>query len=638
MKVAVALLIGIVVGSVGAALASAGGVSEEVRVAVRSAGSEFVEVGVSQRLADGSWSEVVAPAEATLYARSAGWQFSGGVEIVPEAAATGEIQVRVGPGEIVVIPSARVVSTRCSYASLARHPGRETIWMHALDSAECREWEPPERLLSVRDATVMRRPDDPQYARSNDWLFQLERQAEQIYGSVPVSLDTFEAAIETAYRDFFGDGRTPPQVVHDPSSSSELHDFGMNEIVVSRSELPALSVLDSIAYQLTGRLDSDDWQLDYEWSGPELAAQAIAVFERYLPGFDAEAARASAAEFGVRVAAEPPLPAARRDDLETIRLRRLLGIPREPVLPLLAEEDSGSVTFSVAVEEEQLVARSALGTAVSECGNLGVVRGNRTVWVRPWGAGDCSDNERLFPVGFVQDAEIEEDRNDPQKYRIYDWERQVEANLLPAEMDETISVQRAQAIADAVFADMFGPSHRPPRVRVVDQAHSSYTHQFRQIRLSVAGLNGATVLHETAHAVLAAEADRSFRRWEGHGPEYASTILTFWQRYVPGFDLAQALAAAGLHGVEFAAHLLARQLGVLTTEARAVTAALGLETAVAQGTVAQGDCIYVVQAGDTIYWIANMHGMTREEIVQFNPWLVPTSILVVGSDLRVRCP
>ena len=443
-----------------------------------------------------------------------------------------------------------------------------------------------------------------------------------------------------AYRDFFGPQRTPPRVVHDPSSPIQLHDYGENEIVTPRAELSALDVLNSIPYQLTGRLDSDDWDLDYEWSGPELAAQAIAVFERYLPGFDAAAARISAAEFGVRVAAAPPLPALQQAGAIAEQLRGLLGI--DLILPAttanadadFSGDDSGgaSAGFSIVPEAGRLVARSDLGTFASECGNLSVVRGNRAVWVRPWSSGDCSDNERLFPVGFVQDAEIEEDRNDPQKHRIYDWERQVEANLLPAEMDEAISVQRAQAIADAVFADIFGPSHRPPRVRVVDQAHSSYTHQFRQIRLSVAGLNGATVLHETAHAVLATETDRSFRRWEGHGPEYASTILTFWQRYVPGFDLAQALAAARLHGVEFAAHLLARQLGVLTTEARAVTAALGLETA-----MAQGGCTYVVQVGDTIYGIALAHDMTWEEISQLNPE-IDNGILEPGQELVVRCP
>ena len=433
-------------------------------------------------------------------------------------------------------------------------------------------------------------------------------------------------------------------MVHDPSSSTQLHDVWANEIVTSRSEFSTFDVLGSIAYQLTGRVDSDDWQLDYEWSGPELAAQAIAVFERYLPGFDAEAARVSAAEFGVRVAAEPPLRATAQAGAIAEQMRGLLGIGL--ILPAATasgdadflEDGAGdaSAGFSVAPEDGRLVARSDLGTFASECGNLSVVRGNRTVWVRPWGADDCSDNARLFPVGFVRDAEIEEDRNDPQQYRIYDWERQMEANLLPAEMDEAITLERAQAIADAVFADMFGESRRPPRVRVVDQAQSAYVHQFRQIRLSEAGLNGATVLHETAHAVLAAEADRSFRRWEGHGPEYALTILMFWQRYVPGFDAARAWSAARLHGVEFAARQPASPLGG-AAETRAVTAALGLESVAAQGAIAQGDCIYVVEFGDTVTGIVQKNGMTLEEIIQFNPWLDPAGI-VVGSDLRVRCP
>lgn len=558
MKVAFALAAGIAIGAIGTALASAGlalagPTSEEVRVAVRAAGSGLVEVGVSQRLDDGTWGDVVAPPRAVVSGRGSDWSFSGGVEIGRRSAASGRIAFRVTPERITAAPEA-MVETPCRFASVTRQSGSETVWWHALEAGECSDWAAPVRLLSVRDGTVEADADDPQAGRVGDWLYQIERAAAPRWGDGPVPLRTFERAVALAYSDFFGTGRTPPRVVHDPSSPIQLHDYGENEIVAPRAELSALDVLDSIAYQLTGRLDSDDRGLDLEWSGPEMAAQAIAVFDRYLPGFDAEAARASAAEFGVRVAAEPPLPAVRRDDAAAAQLRRLLGIPRAPALELPSTDDAEaeSATFSVAVEEGRLVARSALGIAASECGHLGVVRGNRAVWVRSSSAYGCEDAGSLAPVGFVQSAEIEVDREDPQQHRVYDWERQVQANLLPGEFGAAISLERAQAIADAVFEDVFGQSRRPPRVRLVDEDYSAYAHRFRQIRLTERGLNAATVLHELVHAVLAAEAERSLRSWAGHGREYAATVLMLWERYVPGFDGARARAAAAVHEVDIA--------------------------------------------------------------------------------------
>lgn len=584
MKIVLALAAGIAIGAIGAALAWAGAAlagptSEEVRVAVRAAGSGLVEVGVSQRLDDGTWGDVVAPPRAVVSGRGSDWSFSGGVEIARRSAVSGTISFRVTPERITAAPEA-MVGTPCRFASVTRQPGSETVWWHALEAGECSDWAAPVRLLSVRDGTVEADTDDPQAGRVGDWLYQIERAAALRWGDEPVPLRTFERAVALAYSDFFGSGRTPPRVRHDPSSAIELHDFSENEIVMPRAELSALDVLDSIAYQLTGRLDSDDWGLDLEWSGPEMAAQAVAVFDRYLPGFDAEAARASAAEFGVRVAAEPPVPAVRRDDAMAAQLRRLLGIPRTTALELPATDDAeaSSATFSVAVEEGRLVARSALGIAASECGHLGVVRGNRAVWVRSSSAYGCEDAGSLAPVGFVQSAEVEADRDDPQQHRVYDWERQVEANLLPEEFGEAISLERAQGIADAVFGDMFGPSRRPPRVRLVDEEYSAYVHRFRQIRLTERGLNAATMLHELVHAALAAEAEQSSRRWEGHGREYAATILMLWERYLPGFDGVRARGAAAVHGVEVANFAPISAVG--DSRARsAVREALGLAVA-----------------------------------------------------------
>ena len=647
MNIALVLAAGIAIGAIGTVLASpglasGGPTSEEVRVAVRAAAAGRVAVGVSQRLDDGTWGEVVPAPGGSLNARSSAWQFSGGIEVVRSSAASGAIRVLVTPDAILAGPDAGMVETRCPYASVARQRGRETVWWRALEPSGCSDWAAPVRLLSVRDGTVEADADDPQAGRVGDWLYQVMQVAALRQSDEPVSLRTFERAVSLAYSDFFGSGRTPPRVRHDPSTSFNLHDFSANEIVMLRSETSAQEVLRGIAYQLAGRLDSDNWPRDFEWSGPELAAQAVAVFDRYLPGFDAEAARALAAEFGVRVAAEPPVPAVRRDDALATRLQRLLGISRAPALDIPETDDAEptSATFSIAVEEGRLVARSALGVAASACGNLNIVRGNRAVWVRPSSAYGCEDADSLVPMGFAPRADYEVDRDDPQQRRVYDWERQVEANLLPVEFSESITQERAQQVVNAVFADLFGSGRQPPRVRETNDGYSSYSHQFRQIRIQSGAWDAATVLHETVHAALAAQRTQTFARWQGHGREYAATILMLWERYVPGFAAARARADAAVHGVEIAGRSPIRPMGG-AAEADSVTDLLGLmplETAATVPlTAAEADgCTYVVLPGDIATSIAARHEITLAQMMALNPGLAG-GIVSIGQVLAVPC-
>ena len=642
------LLVGIVIGAIWTALASAEPTSEEVRVAVRAAGSGMVEVGVSQRLDDGTWGDVVAPSQAVVSVRGSNWRFSDGVEIVRRSAVSGTISFRVTP-ELIMAAPGTMMETPCPSALVRRQSGSETVWWRALEAGECSGWTAPVRLLSVRDGTVEGDADDPQAGRVADWLYQVKRAAALVWGDEPVPLRTFERAVALAYSDFFGSGRMPPRVRHDPLSAIQLHDFSRNEIVMPRTEISTQDVLGGLAYQLTARLNSGNQAVAFEFSGPEMAAQAIAVFDRYLTGFDAEAARASAAEFGVRVAAEPPVPAIRRDDAVAAQLRRLLGIPRASALEIPATDDAeaASATFQIATEDGRLVARSALGSAVSECGNLNIARGYRAVWVRPSNAYGCEDAGSLVPMGFAPRADYEEDRDDPQQRRVYDWERQVGANLLPDELSEEIPPERAQAVVDAVFADLFGLGVSPPRVRAAGRNDQSsyYSHQFRQIRILPGAWDAATVLHETVHAALAVQRTQTFARWQGHGREYAATILMLWERYVPGFDAEQARADAAVHSVEIADRSPIRPSGG-TAGSDSVADLLGLvppaETAASVPTSAAAEadrCTHVVRAGDTPTWIAFRHRISLDELIVLNPDLGGgrISYLSIGQELVVPC-
>ena len=211
---------------------------------------------------------------------------------------------------------------------------------------------------------------------------------------------------------------------------------------------------------------------------------------------------------------------------------------------------------------------------------------------------------------------------------MYDWERQVEANLLPDELDEEIALERAQQVVNAVFVDLFGSSGQPPRVRETNEGYSSYSHQFRQIRIQSGAWDAATVLHETVHAALAAQRTQTFACWQGHGREYAATILMLWERYVPGFAAARARADAAVHGVEIAGRSPIRPVGG-AAEADSVTDLLGLrplETAATVPPAAEaGGCTCVVLPGDTATSIAARHEITLVRMMALNPGLAGES-------------
>ena len=621
------VLIGIVIGATGLSVASGSSWVEEVRIAARWLSSSRVEVGLQQRQADGSWGDMIEPASNIVSSRSRNWTFSSSVAVRPSAA-DGTVEFRVTAESIYATP-APISETRCNFAFMYRYEQSPAVWFSAPTGEFCDGADISEPLLVLNDGQVPFDPEDPQAEHVGDWLLSVGERAGDLGGD-DLALAEFEALVALAYQDFLPASARPPAVVYEAERTVTLHDFADDEILTGLAAVSPAWALNSIAYQLTAASDEQD---DFEWSGPELAAQVLAIHERYVPGFDAVAARRLARRLGVLVAPEAPVAPLRRDSGVIVRVRQLLGLPDSVDDAEIGFETTppGEARFTISSSDGVLRVSSLLGPIESRCDFFTVIRGFSAVWARPGGWSDCPDEGRLILVGFSERAGAPFEQDDPQQYHVYDWERQMEANLLPPELGEEITVAAAQSIVNAVFTDTLGRQRQAPRVREVDAGGSEYAHRFRQIRLGPGGLNAATVLHETAHALLDAEADRSFRRWEGHGPQYAATILMLWQRYIPGFNANRARVDAALHGMEFADVSPIRPVGGAAAAA-AVSDLLGLLMAEEE----QGDCTYFVQVGDTYFGIALRHGMTMEELRVLNPQA--GDFLEVGQRLVVRCP
>ena len=637
MRSLILVLIGVAIGA--AALAAVSGSSgvEEVRIAARWLSASRFEVGLQQRQTDGSWSEVVEPTSNVVSSRSHDWTFSSSVAVRPSAA-DGAVEFRVTAESIYASP-APIAETRCDFAFLYRNEQSPVVWFNAPAGEMCDGADVREPLLLLNDSRVLVDPEDPQAEYASSWLWRLGDGVRDL-SDEDLTLAEFEAVMALAYQDFMPSSARPPAVVYEAGRDVTLHDFSANEILTGSESISPARALGSIAYYLTGASEDGN---EREGSGPEMAAQTLAVHQRYVPGFDVDAARELARRLGVLVAWEAPVEPVRRDSGVIVRVRQLLGLPdaanRATGDILALEEPLAEARFSINSVDGVLSASSPFGSFESSCDLFTVARGYLAVWVRPDGWGDCEDGDQLIPVGFVEGADTPFDEDDPQLYSVYDWERQIDANLLPAAFSETITQGQAQQIVDAVFADLFGSSRQPPRVRETDDGYSSYSHQFRQIRIQAGAWDAATVLHETVHAALAVQRTQTFARWQGHGREYAATILMLWERYVPGFDAEQARADAAVHGVEIAGRSPIRPSGG-TAGADSVTDVLGLtplaETAAAVSPSAAGVCTYLVMPGDVVFSIAFRHGISLEELIVLNPGLAG-DVIVPGEELVVPC-
>lgn len=156
-------------------------------------------------------------------------------------------------------------------------------------------------------------------------------------------------------------------------------------------------------------------------------------------------------------------------------------------------------------------------------------------------------------------TDADQPRPDPQAERVYAWEsRMLRAQLgdLPS---AAITIEDAQTIVDAIFADHFEGSEDAPEVLIASLPSGIAGRSDGQtIELDRQSIRLDTLLHETAHAIFLRGTDGTDAC---HCPEWAAQMLALWDRYVVGFDVDAAGASAVSAGVSVAEQALIEPTG-----------------------------------------------------------------------------
>lgn len=187
------------------------------------------------------------------------------------------------------------------------------------------------------------------------------------------------------------------------------------------------------------------------------------------------------------------------------------------------------------------------------CDALTLQRGQQTLWLRRY-EGETCEWAGLERLNEFEGAPPPLDQLDFQQHAVYDWETEISANLLPTLWQEQLTLERAQAIADAVYRDFLGAGAEPPTV-IASTERSDYAGAYypepHVIELWPDGMRAGVVIHETAHAMLRVTAStvNAYYADPRHGPLFSSLMITLWARYAEGFDPQAALALAELYEV-----------------------------------------------------------------------------------------
>ena len=228
------------------------------------------------------------------------------------------------------------------------------------------------------------------------------------------------------------------------------------------------------------------------------------------------------------------------------------GLPSQPgatvVVPL--SEDSRAIELRSTANG---VSAGIDGRKLStECGLL-LERGFLTIWQHRFDTDTCEWVllERIAELG---DGPIPDDLLDEQQYKVYDWERDVAANLLSGEWRRTISLEQAKDIVSAIYNDFVGSAAEPPAVTAAPpggEFAGAYDTAAHAIQLRPDGRAASVVLHETAHALLrlSLPGEAGYYLAPRHGAEFAALLIALWERYASDFDAEGAALLADAYGV-----------------------------------------------------------------------------------------
>ena len=188
----------------------------------------------------------------------------------------------------------------------------------------------------------------------------------------------------------------------------------------------------------------------------------------------------------------------------------------------------------------------------TDCG-IHLHHGFLSVWQHRY-EGQACEWSYLSRILTIEDGPAPDDHLDQQQYHVYDWERDVVANLLTAEWRRPISLAQAQKIVTSIYNDFLDTTAQPPTLAAA-HADAEFTGLYdtakHQIQLRPDGLLPFVVLHETAHAMLrlTLPGEAGYYLEPRHGAEFAAHLISLWSRYADDFDTEAAAAFADDYGV-----------------------------------------------------------------------------------------
>lgn len=304
-----------------------GGDLAEVRIAARVGDDGRVEFGLRTRNPDGGWSDPILPrarrfpAEATVDR----WLSSSAVTV--PAGVESDLSVRVVDGSFVVRANGLNYEDVCGFVSLQRRS--RIVSLRTEHPPACTELTSPIAVLSVSDFRPAFNADDPQQHLVYDWEAHLDASLLPAHLHAPISLNDARTIARAMYADHFR-GRVAPPAVYLVApdaldSFAGIYRGQDHTIELTPNGLNAASVVHEVGHAL---VQSAGVRTGH---GPPFVAQMLALWQRYLPNFDAGAALRVATDHSVTVDSLPPAIAT-GGLVQLNAVRTALGVPDDSML------------------------------------------------------------------------------------------------------------------------------------------------------------------------------------------------------------------------------------------------------------------------------------------------------------------
>ena len=199
------------------------------------------------------------------------------------------------------------IESNCDFFAVVR--GYSAVWVRP-DQHQWGACASDGQLIhvgSVEGVNTPFDPGDPQQFLVHDWERQVRENLLPEELRTEITLEWAQAIIDTVFVDLFGSDASSPRALLEYSSEGDsYYTNALNHGRIPSDQLSALSILHEAAHAALSVQESLTFA---EWRdhGGYYAATILMFWERYVPGFDGERARAAAASHGVEVSTSPPV-------------------------------------------------------------------------------------------------------------------------------------------------------------------------------------------------------------------------------------------------------------------------------------------------------------------------------------------